>query len=52
MESSLNHPKRFKCPACNKVYLKSYMTQHHTTLKHFENVCELQLEMYEKETDY
>ena len=42
MESYLN--QRFKCPACNKVYSKKYMTQHHTTLKHFENVCELQLE--------
>ena len=48
MESYLKHQKRFICNACNKVYSKKYMTQHHITLKHFENVSELQLEMNEE----
>ena len=48
MESYLKHQERFKCTACNKVYSKKYMTQHNSTLKHFENFCELQLEMNEE----
>ena len=45
MESFLNHPERIKCIACNTIYSKMYMSQHHKTLKHFENVCELEMEM-------
>ena len=44
MESFLNNQKRFKCIACNTVYSKNYMTQHHRTLKHFENVCEMEMD--------
>ena len=45
MESFSNHPERFICTACNTVYSKKYMTQHHKTLKHLENVCEMEMEM-------
>ena len=48
MKSFSNHPERFKCTACNTVYSKNYMTQHHKTLKYFENVCEMEMEMDEE----
>ena len=38
------NPERIKCIACNSIYSKKYMTQHHKTLKHFENVCEMEMD--------
>ena len=44
MVSCSKQQERFKCTACNTVYSKKYMTQHHKTLKHLENVCEMEMD--------